>query len=656
MKRVLLWSMAIVIPVSAVYSSEGLFNPSGTASGAELVPRSAPQLSEAQKRLLPKGGFRLPELDLSHISGQVVPDYLKNLTLPSHWDWREHGAVTPIRDQGDCGSCYTFGAIGNIESKLLLDGRGAFDLSENNAKECNWYSASCNGGSYFMLANLFSQKGVVLEECDPYQPSDVDCKTNCSYLMTLLDWRVFSVFSVPTPEVIKSYIYTYGPVYAGFWLGEDGSSWLTELLAYDGTYTLYNPNPVAGYGHAILIIGWDDSLSHAGGRGGWIVKNSWGTDWGGPCGYGTEPGYFTIAYGTAGIGGGASFIADYQPYDPNGGIKLYDEGSSVDAYGFGTTDAWGMAKFVFSEATKVTRVEFLVLDATADVDVYIYDDFTGGVLSNLLATSLDKSFPEAGYHSIVLPAPLAVTAGSDIYAAVHFRTVSYGYPVAVDRDGPRAAGNTFISSNGTAWYDLNDYRYDATIRVRYSSAPCVDSDHDGYGDPNYAGNSCPPDNCPGTYNPDQLDSDHDGLGDACDNCPTVANVDQTDTDGDGIGDACDNCTDTDHDGSGDPGYAANTCAVDNCPTIANPDQADTDQDGTGDACCCKNLTGNVDGDTDDIVDISDLTAMVDYLFAGKEISGCPNENDIDRSGAVDISDLSTLVDYLFSTGSLPSCP
>jgi hypothetical protein len=72
--------------------------------------------------------------------------------------------------------------------------------------------------------------------------------------------------------------------------------------------------------------------------------------------------------------------------------------------------------------------------------------------------------------------------------------------------------------------------------------------------------------------------------------------------------------------------------------------------------CCVNLTGNIDGDGDDVTDISDLSALVAYLFEGGAISDCPEENDIDRSGAVDISDLTVLVDYLFSGSSLPTCP
>jgi hypothetical protein len=106
----------------------------------------------------------------------------------------------------------------------------------------------------------------------------------------------------------------------------------------------------------------------------------------------------------------------------------------------------------------------------------------------------------------------------------------------------------------------------------------------------------------------------------------------------------------DSDGDGVPDQ------IDNCVTTANPLQEDSDSDGIGDACCCIGLTGNIDGDPSDIVDISDLSAMVDYLFFSGTISGCPNENDVDASASVDISDLSIVVDFLFFGGTLPTCP
>jgi len=99
-----------------------------------------------------------------------------------------------------------------------------------------------------------------------------------------------------------------------------------------------------------------------------------------------------------------------------------------------------------------------------------------------------------------------------------------------------------------------------------------------------------------------MDSDGDGYIDDVDNCPQVYNPDQADADSDGIGDVCDDCTDTDGDGFGNPGYAANTCTEDNCPDVYNPDQTDSDSDGIGDSCdvcpdhpandCCNPTAGN----------------------------------------------------------------
>ncbi|MCK4224735.1 MAG: choice-of-anchor J domain-containing protein [candidate division Zixibacteria bacterium] len=109
---------------------------------------------------------------------------------------------------------------------------------------------------------------------------------------------------------------------------------------------------------------------------------------------------------------------------------------------------------------------------------------------------------------------------------------------------------------------------------------CVDTDGDGYGDPWHPENTCPDDNCPYIYNPDQADADNDS-----------------------IGDSCDVCTDTDGDGYGNPGFPANTCDIDNCPYVYNPDQEDYDGDGVGDSCdicpyhpdddCCNPIGSNL---------------------------------------------------------------
>ncbi|UCC45312.1 MAG: M28 family peptidase [Candidatus Zixiibacteriota bacterium] len=123
------------------------------------------------------------------------------------------------------------------------------------------------------------------------------------------------------------------------------------------------------------------------------------------------------------------------------------------------------------------------------------------------------------------------------------------------------------------------------------------------------------------------DADQDGAYNPCDNCLVLPNPLQDDADGDEFGDVCDNC-----------------------PGLANQDQVDTDSDGSGDACdCCWWATGNVDYDMADIVDIGDLTALIDFLFISYEEPACMAEANVDgdTGGVIDIGDLTALIDYLF---------
>jgi C1A family cysteine protease len=431
---------------------------------AGKAPKAAPPVPKRIEEHLPRRGFVPLPVDLSHIvaSMPATPQPM----LP-HFDWREAGKITPVKNQGACGSCYAFASVGNFEAKVLVDGGSTFNFSENNVKECEWYGSSCGGGNFWLVANFLAAKGTVLETCDPYVPAYVGCTSSCPYSKTLLDWCVISFDEVPTTDVLKAYIQTYGPVYTSMYAG-GADAWYSELVSYDGTYTLYYDGP-GDPNHAVLIVGWDDDLVHAGGQGAWIVKNSWGTFWGGPCGYGSQAGYFTIAYGSAKMGMHSSFISDWQNYDPNGIVFYHDEGGYNSSVGYGMTTAWGLCKFVPGEDVILERVEVWTLDATTDIDVYIYDTFNGTTVSNLLASELNHSFANAGYHSIELTGQLEVSSGDDIYAVVKITDDTYTYPMPFDAAGPKASGCCYISATGGSYSEWPGG--DLGIRVRATKQP-----------------------------------------------------------------------------------------------------------------------------------------------------------------------------------------
>ena len=223
-------------------------------------------------------------------------------TLPASWDWRTAGIVPSPRDQGGCGSCWSFGTVGVMESAIAKAGGPLTDLSEQFLVSCNTSGWSCSGGltahkwHYNALGKNQSTIGAVLEADDPYTASNGTCSVSYDHPYQLSGWQfiVATEFTMPTVDQIKNAIYTYGPVTAGV-CADNGWS------GYTGG--VYNPSTNDCNGstnHQIVLVGWDDATST------WILRNSWGPSWG-------ESGYMHIKWDTTGtksrVGEGTSWVA-----------------------------------------------------------------------------------------------------------------------------------------------------------------------------------------------------------------------------------------------------------------------------------------------------------------------------------------------------------
>ncbi len=211
--------------------------------------------------------------------------------LPDAFDWRAEGGnyLTSVKDQGWCGSCWAFAALGAVESMYELaagDPSLEPDLSEQVVLSCS--EGTCWGWTMEETLSFVAEFGATDESCLPYADSD---EIGCDEACDTWDEGHYAIdgydYISPLTGTMKQALLE-GPLVAWMEIRED-------LLYYTGG--VYEPvsGTVVG-GHFVVIAGWNDD------DGAWIAKNSWGTDWGeNTYGVGTETGWFRIAYGASGI-------------------------------------------------------------------------------------------------------------------------------------------------------------------------------------------------------------------------------------------------------------------------------------------------------------------------------------------------------------------
>jgi cathepsin L len=265
----------------ATYESNMQWAAENSNDGTQFGENQFADLTTDQYRTAAGLGYKanrhagLPHLGVHEYAGEE---------LAASVDWSTKGAVTPVKDQGQCGSCWAFSTTGGMEGAWQIASGSLTSMSEQQLVDCSTQNSGCNGGSMELAFNFAGTVNVATESSYPYTARDGSCKS--SFTTAIPQGGVTGYKSVgQSTDSLKSALQT-GPV-------------SVAIEADQMAFQLYSGGVLSsGCGtnldHGVLAVGYDSNS--------FKVKNSWGSSWG-------ESGYLQISQSgnTCGIHSDASY-------------------------------------------------------------------------------------------------------------------------------------------------------------------------------------------------------------------------------------------------------------------------------------------------------------------------------------------------------------
>ncbi|MCO5568502.1 hypothetical protein L7F22_022201 [Adiantum nelumboides] len=246
----------------------------------------------------------LTEEEFSRFLGLKTPHFLKpTLTsdapilpindLPSDFDWREHGAVSAVKNQGSCGSCWTFSTTGAVEGAHFVKTGKLLSLSEQQLVDCDHecdptYGADacdsgCNGGLMTSAYGYIKKAGGLQLEADyPYAGSEGTCKFDSSKVAAKV--ANFSTIVIDEEQIAANLVKN-GPLAIGL-----NAAFMQTYIGGVSCPYICSKRRID---HGVLLVGYGEkgySPARMKEKPYWIIKNSWGPNWG-------EEGYYKMCRG-----------------------------------------------------------------------------------------------------------------------------------------------------------------------------------------------------------------------------------------------------------------------------------------------------------------------------------------------------------------------
>ncbi|WP_170311499.1 lectin like domain-containing protein [Vallitalea okinawensis] len=418
---------------------------------------------------------------------------------PTRYDLREQDRMTPVKEQGELGSCWALATTAALESTLLTQEGKIYDLSENNmvTQLSDYYSESFHrnagdgGDDNMAVGYLASWRGPVLETDDPYavngREKNIVYRTGMDPVKHVQEALFLPQRKDPLDnELIKDYVINYGGIFMTMWKGTPstyGEFYHEDHFAWYYPYDYMNDK---GGGHAITIVGWDDEFSKENfrmqppGDGAFIAKNTKGSEWGHPNGIENMGGYFYISYYDGMLGDPLDGYVGSCVFTRIDNIDNYDHIYQYDLLGYTEPlvgqkkESWFANRFIIDkgDGESLEALSFYTLEQNLDYEIWINESYTSQSSLNQMKKIQSGHMDLPGYHTVDLDQVIGLQENQEIVVAVKLMSNTIKPSIAIESPNGDIAstakaehGESFIKTS-SSWSDLNMKRKDANVCLK----------------------------------------------------------------------------------------------------------------------------------------------------------------------------------------------